>query len=163
VSPLIILAFIAGIPIVLAILLRVSSVFVFFSVAAGALLVTSIGDDVAFALNTLFKGANAANIINLTLLCLPVALTLYFLRKSMPRAQLLLHILPLVAAGLMLATIAMPEMSLGVQGAIKNTEIGDIFYQAGDLIIAIAAVLNLLLAWTIYRFRPAHHHKKHKK
>jgi hypothetical protein len=161
-SPLILIIAIAAAPIILAILLRVSTVFVYFGVAAGALIVSSIGDDVAFTLQTFFKGANASNIINLSLLMIPVALTMYFLRKSMPRAQMLLHVVPLVACGLMLATFAYAEFSLGLQGSIKETELGDIFYQATDLIVAAASLLSLFLAWRIYRHKSDHHRKKHK-
>lgn len=162
-TDLILLAVIVVLPIVLAILLRVSAVFVYFGIAAGALIVGSIGDDVAFALETFFKGANANSAVNLALLAIPLALTLYFLRKSMHASQFILQIVPLVACGLMLAAFALPELSPGIQGSIKSSDLGNVFYQATDIIIAGASVLTLLLTWVIYRYKPSHHHKKHKK
>lgn len=162
-TDMILLLALVALPLVMGIFLRVSAVFVYFGIAAGALIVSSIGDDVAFALETFIKGANANSIVNLVLLCLPVVLTLYFLRKSLHPTQFILHIVPLVAAGLMFAAFALPELSPGIQGSIRNADLGNVFYQATDLIIASASVLTLLLAWVIYRFKPAHHHKKHKK
>lgn len=160
-TPLIVLALLVGTPVVLAILLRVSSVFLYLAVAAGAFLASSVGDDVVFALETFIRGANASFGIKLTMIGIPVALTLYFLRKTMPSTQFLLQILPLVATGLFLAVVAFNEFSSGLQGSIKADPIGNAFYQASDLIVAVAALLNLFLAWRAYRHKPKHGHKKH--
>src|SRR5574338_1017179 len=104
-NSLMLLAIIAGVPTLLALLLRVHSVYFFLSVAAGSLLVNHLGDDTGLALSMAFRGQNTMLIASVGILLVPVLLTLLFLRGSTPKRKSLLHILPLVMTGLTLGVL----------------------------------------------------------
>ena len=159
--PLILLAVIVGVPILLGVLLRVSSVLLFFSIMCGELLVRYIAGDVLFSLETFTHGRYLAVAVNFALLSLPVALTVYFLKKTMPSSMFLLHILPIIGAGVVFAIFALPLLTPSLQNQIYGTSIGSIFRQSQDIAVTVAVLLNMLLAWRMYRNRP-HHDKKHK-
>lgn len=159
--PIVIFAVIAGLPILNAIILRVSAVYLFVAIAAGNLLVLYLSDDVVLALNAFSKDNNIPMAVQLILLLMPVVLTLFFLRKSVTRGQFLLHILPLIGCGLSVAVLTLPILPSEVQGQIFGHPSGDVFKNSQDLIVGITAVLVLMLMWKTHGQADGKHHKKH--
>jgi hypothetical protein len=159
--PLILFAVLAGLPILNAIILRVSAVFLFASVAIGNLLVLYLSDDVVLALNAFSKDKNIPMIVQLVLLLLPVILTLFFLRKSTTRGKFFLHLIPIIGCGLSIAVLALPMLPNEVQGQIFGYPSGDVFKNSQDLIISITGILVLLLMWRTYKHHEGKHGKKH--
>lgn len=160
---LIILAAIAGVPVLLALFLRVSSVFFFVSIAAGSLLVTYVGDDAALAIGMFVRGQNTNQIAQLGLLLLPVVLSLIFLKKTMPKSKLLLHLPVLAAGGVALAALALPYLDSNAQEKIFANQYGNLLRESQDVAVAVAAVSALLLMWLSYKQKEDKKHKKHKK
>jgi hypothetical protein len=158
---LILLAAIAGVPVLVALVFRVSAVFLFLSLAAGSLLVTYVGDDASLALGTLVRGQNTNLIAQFGLLLLPVALTLLLLRKTMPRSRLLLHVPVLVVTGLALAALALPFLDAAAQEKIFANEYGNMLRESQDVAVGAAAILALLLMWLTGRHKEDKKHKKH--
>ncbi len=160
--PLILLAVIAGVPVVLALMFRVSAVFLFLSLMIGDLLVKFVSDDASLVLGSVLKNAKVPMAVELGLLLAPVVLTLLVLRRSMPASKLFLHILPLVLTGLSIAVLTIPLLASSTQAQIFETSTGSVFKRSQDLIIGITSVTILLLAWQSHKHRPDKHGKHHK-
>jgi hypothetical protein len=159
--PLVLIIAVASLPILLAIIFRVSSVMLFFAIATGALLQRSIGESTALALAATFKHGPVNYIANIGLLILPVVLTLLFLRKSAKSSHFLLQLVPLIAADCALTVLLVPLLPGNLQQQIYDLRYGNLVKQSQDLVVMIAAVLNLLLAFRIYRHQEHAKHGKH--
>jgi hypothetical protein len=160
--PVLIVAAIVGLPVLIALLFRVSAVFVFLSIAIGNLLAVHLGEDAALVTGIAIKGEQADVISRLVLLALPLILTLFFLRKSMSASKILFNIAPLLACGAMLMVLAMPLLPEPTQTQILISEAGPYLNNTSGIIVGTASLLTLLLSWTTYRHRE-HHHGLHKK
>ncbi len=162
-DPLIIAGALAGVPILLALVFRVSAVYVFLSVAAGALLVNVVGDDASLAAGMWVKNNSHTQLItSFILLLVPVALTLLFMRKTMPRSKVPLHIIPLVLSGLAVAVLALPILPSAMEQQIFANRYGDMLKNAQDVIVAAAALFTLLLVWFTQRHKEEKHSKRGK-
>jgi hypothetical protein len=156
--PLIILAALVVLPVLLALIFRVHAVFVFLSICVGYFLQLAISDDVDLALATIIRGSNTVVIARLVLLLLPVALTLFMLRKSRGKS-LVFQLAPLVLSGLFLASLALPLLSPDLEQSVYDLQYGKGIKQSTDLIMAAAVVGNLVLAWVL--FKSKRDHRKH--
>lgn len=154
--PLIIIGSIAAAPVLLGLIFRVNAVFVFASICAGYFLQFALSDDVDLAVATIIRGSNSALIAKFVLLGLPIALTLFILRKTAGRS-FLFQLAPLILSGMLLATIALPLLPPGTEGAVYASPYGANIRGAEDLIMAAAVVSNLLLMWSLYK---SHHDKR---
>lgn len=159
---LILLAAIAGIPVLLALLFRVSGVFLFLSVAAGNLLVLYLGDDAGLALGMMVRGQSANVLAQFILLLLPVALSLLLLKKTLPKSKVLLHAPLLIATGLTLTALALPLLDSNAQEKVFANQYGNILRESQDIIVGVAAMLALLIMWLTYRHKGEKKHKKHR-
>jgi len=152
-TPLIILAAIAGLPVLLAILFRVNAVYLFVSLAAGYLMLQFLGDDAGLAMGAFIRGANVPMASQFLLLFAPLVFTLLVLRKSLPASKLLFHIIPLIAIGVAAAALALPLLPSPAQQQIFSKPYGDVFRDAQDVAVGAAAVLILLLMWLTMRHK----------
>lgn len=160
--PIVLFAVIAGLPILNALILRVSAIFLFTSIAVGNFLVLYLSDDVTLALNAFSKDKNIPMIVQLVLLLTPVLLTLFFLRKTTTRGKFLLHLLPLIGCGFSIAVLTLPILPGELQAQIFNLPFGEIFNNSQDLIIGVTAILVLVLMWQTYKpHADGKHSKKH--
>ena len=162
-TPLILPAAVIGATLVLAIVMRVHVVYLFFAVTVGALLVDMWGDDAASALSGFIKGNSSDLVAKLVLLCLPALLTMWFLRKSTKRTALPMQIVPLVATAVSLAILVVNQLSRAQQASIYNTTVGSVIKPATDVIVAGTAVVVLVVAWLSFRHKEVHGHGKHHK
>lgn len=160
--PLIILALTAGVPTLLALVLRVSAVHFFLSIATGSLFVTHLGDDTSLALDMMMRGQNNVLIASMGLLLVPVLLTILFLRKSATKNTVFLHVVPLVLSGLALGVLLLPFFDSNAQAQIFQSFYGDKFKDAQDVIIGLAGLSVLALAWLTGKPRVGKHAKHHK-
>ncbi|HSX44426.1 MAG TPA: hypothetical protein VLE69_04015 [Candidatus Saccharimonadales bacterium] len=142
----IILAVIAGLPLLLALLFRVNAILLFLGVAVGALLAQYIADDASLVVNSFFTHINVDDYVKLGLLILPVILTLLFLRKTLSPPQLVFHLLPLVITAAAFATLIISALPGGVQHDILANPIGKIADSSQNVLIAASSILTLLLA-----------------
>lgn len=156
--PLILLAVLAVVPVFLALVFRVSAIYLFLSLAVGDLLVKYLSDDVSLTIDMVSRSSQVPMITALCLLFLPVVLTLSLLRKSLPTSKLMLHIVPLALTGLTAAVFALPLLDSNTQAEIFALPAGNILRQAQDLIVGVAGVSVLTLIWIS---RPHHGKGKH--
>lgn len=148
---------IAVVPIVIALIFRVSGVFLFLSAAAGYLLVLYVGDDAGLVLGMSVRFGNVNIMAQLLLLLIPVLLTLLFLKKTLPKHKLLLHLPLQIATGLALSAMALPLLDSRSQEQIFANHYGNLLRESQDMFVGVATVLALLIMWFTYR------HKEDKK
>lgn len=154
-----ILATVSVLLIVASFALRVSSVFVFLGVTTGILLQTHLGEMAGLALGSTFKSVPAELVADLLLLLLPVVFVMVFMRRTMKHHGLFLQILPLIMIGLALPLVMLQIMPVEFQQAVEADQFGSVAVQSADVIIPLAAILNLLLAWRVFGNREPKHHK----
>ena len=87
-SPLIILAVLAGVPLVLTTLLRVKPLYVFVSIITGYFWAEFLGESAELVLRSLVHVSHPEVVIRLILLLLPLTLTLMLLAKTLSKAAL---------------------------------------------------------------------------
>lgn len=157
-APLAVLIAIAALLIIAAVVWRVNSMLLFTSVAVGDLLVRHLGEDAVILVESFVKGANTAVVAKLGLLFLPVLLTLLFGRHSLSKAKAVLHFVPIIATGGVLALLTLPLLSSSFQATVYNSPIGTNIRNVQDVAIAGAGVASLVVAWLT---NPKHRDKKH--
>lgn len=161
-TPLILLALVAGIPATASILFRVNSIYIFVSIAAGYLLENFAGDTAALVVRSFVNGANSDLITKLVLFALPIFLSLLILRKTTPKRQFIFQLIPWVANGALIVVLTIPLMSDGVRGAILANRVGYNINQANESIIAGAVIIQLLLLWAFGKKRETPTKKHHR-
>lgn len=157
--PLFIIGAVALAPILLALIFRTHATYLFISMCVGYFLQFALSDDVDLALATIIRGSNSMVIARFVLLALPIALTLFILRKTAGKS-VLFQFIPLIFTGLFLAAITLPLMPTGTEQAIYESPYGANIRGAQDLVITAAVISNLLLMWSLFKHhgRKAKHH-----
>lgn len=160
--PLILLAVITGLPLLLAIILRVKPLYLFVSIVTGYFWVQFLGDPAELILQSFLHANHAGIMIRLVLLLLPVLLTFFLMRKTLSTNALPFQFFLLVGESVLLATFLLPILTQGTQQAVYQTHAGSVFHQAHDVIIAAVAGLHLLVMF-VMRPKPndEHHGKRH--
>ena len=152
-----------AVPILLLLLLRSNGTVVFLSVCLGYLLAQFVSGDIVeglsmfISLNSLVVG----DYFQLLLLVLPVLLTLLFSRRSTHKGLgKLVHILPGIAAGLLVGLLAVGFLPGALQVEVKQVEYWKVLNNLQTGIVLAGAFFGLL---HLFLERPKHeHHKKSK-
>lgn len=158
---LILLAVIAVVPILLGLLFRVNAVFLFLSAAAGYILVQYIADDASLALDMIVRTPHNTLYAQLGVLIAPTLVTLFLLRRTMPKTAGLLHIPLVVASGLALAAMALPLLDSQAQEKIFANQYGAMLRDSQDIVIGAAAGLALIVMWLTSRHKEEKKKKHH--
>lgn len=146
-NPYIVLAIIAGAPIVILTLLRVNAATAFLALCLGSVLSSFVSAD----LLNLLRGYIApdsevmAMVIALMLLWAPVVLVSFFMIHTISHKQRLLNLLPCVAVGLLGVLMSVPLLTPSVQDAIYSTTLWDFAKQYQALIVLAGTVVSLVL------------------
>ena len=159
-NPLIYLGILVGVPLALTLVFRVSAVFLFLSVVAGNLLAVHLTDDASLAASMVIRGQHTALITKFALLLLPVALTILFMRKTIPGHKLPLHVLPLAGVSVSLGVLVLPLLDGSLQQKIFEAPYGAMLRNSQDVVLGATAVAVLLLMW-LTESKPFGKHKKH--
>ena len=155
--PLIQLAIITGLPLALAVLLRVKPLYLFVSIVTGYFWAQFLGEPAELILRSMVHMEQADIAARVGLLLIPVGLTFALMRKTLSTAALPFQFFLLVADSILLATFLLPLLTISAQDAIyQNTYSGNIMRQAHDVIIAGVAALHLLVMFVM---RPKIHGK----
>ncbi len=157
--PLIVLAVIAGLPLLLSVLLRVKPLYLFVGIVTGYFWVQFLGSTAELVVSSMVHISNTTAITNIGLQLLPVLLTLLLMRKTLSASALPFQFVLLVADSLLLTMFILPLLPAGVQGAIYQTHIGSLFNQAHDVTIAAVAALHLTV---MFLTKPKLHGKRGK-
>lgn len=160
--PVILLALIAGVPLVLLTLLRIKPLYIFTSVITGYLWMQFLGEPAELVVDSMLHPGNPDVIARLALLAIPVGLTLFFMRGSLSASALPFQFFLLVANSVLITVLVVNVLSVDMQDSLYQTSPGQILRQANDVLIAGIAGLHLLVMWIM---RPRHHdgHHGHRK
>lgn len=156
--PFIFLGIILGLPLLLGLLFRVSTPYLFFSVLAGEVLARYFGDDAELVLRMVARNESVRAYADLAVLVLPVLLTVVFLRHTLSKSKLLFHIVPLALTGFVFAAFALPLLPEVAQNQIRSVNAGQRLLEGSDAIIGAVVFLQLVTLWVLNR-----PHEKHKK
>lgn len=162
-TPLIVVAALAGGLLLVSLVFRINAIFLFVAFATGALLSQHIGDSANLAISGFVKGGHADMVGPLFLLWVPIALAIMFLRKSLPSSSLPLQIVPIVLSSAAAAMLTLKYLSVSFQQSVYATPIGRQVNNAQDLIIAGAGVTTFLLILLIGRPHSDDGGKHHKR
>ena len=155
----ILIALVAG-PVVLLYLLRVNAAFVFLSLCLGDVLVQFSGEDAARIVAGASTSANVTtSTIKLGLLIAPAVLTILFMMGTSKGQKRLFNILPSAAAGLLLASLAVPLLPPGMANNIQALPVWVNTRQLQSGIIALSTLICLIFLWMS---RPKGGGEKHK-
>jgi hypothetical protein len=169
-TPTIILAALTSIPIVLLMVLRSNAALVFLSLCVGDILVQFVAPD-AHQFMQLFAAHGGGSLnasdstIRLVLLLLPAALTAIFTIRSIKKGpKLLINFLPAAGTGLLLALLAVPQLTIATSTQITTSSLWLKLTQAQDIIVSASALVAMLTVWSQRTKHPAEekHGKKHK-
>jgi len=160
VPELILAALVAG-PLILTFLLKSNAALGFLSLCAGSVLVTYANTDIKNSLEQVVADSLSNSAVALGLLIIPLTLTLLLTRKSVTnKSTLLLHAVPALCAGGLLALSAVPFLNDTVQVDFASSEIWLNLQKVQTLVIGAGAVTSLTLVWLSSLKR---HGKKHHK
>jgi hypothetical protein len=157
----IILGLVLGLPLLLGILLRVGTSYLFFSLLAGELLVRYFADDAELVLRLVIRNPSVAAYAQLAVLLLPVLLTALFLRHTLTKGKLFLHIVPMLLTGFVLAAFALPLLPHNLQDQVSTVQAGQQILKGSDAIIGAVIFLQLVSLWFMNRAHEGKHGKKH--
>lgn len=140
-------------PLALGVIFRVSTSHIFFSVMAGELLARYFGHDVEKQVGDTSKFP----IGELLLVVGAMLLTAVFLKGTITKNKLVLHIIPLLVTGVILAAFLLPLMPTDIQNDIARQTIGKQLLELNKFIIGGVVVLQLVSLWLFNRRHKEHH------
>lgn len=154
-SPLIVFLLFAIGLFVLSFGLRVHSSAIFIAITGGYITAQFISDDSGYINAVTDSGVQYAQ---LAAFLVPILLTLWLMRKSLPSSQFILQFLPHLGNSLLAFILILAFLPTGLLTTLQSDPIARTLINADDVIIMFAVVLQLFLM--ILTARPSHDHKK---
>jgi hypothetical protein len=158
----VLLAVLVFLPVVLTYLLKSNAAQAFLAMCGGFAAITLSGSDIQQLVGKTKITSLTSNDVDLILLLAPLLLTLLLTFKTVTSKKLrMVHILPALCAGGLLAVIAGPMLSDLVNSDISKLAVWKNLQSAESWIVGAGLLISLLLIWTS-GFSHAKSHKKHK-
>lgn len=143
----IILIAVLGFPLLLGLLARVNTSYLFFSLLSGEILARYFGYDVELAFRMASGKESISQYGELAVLVLPMVLTAVFLRKSLTRGRLLLHIVPLAVMGVVFAAFVLPVIPEHLIESVKSSKYGSELVDNSNAIVGVVVLIQLVTLW----------------
>lgn len=156
-----ILAAVIGLPVVLGLVFRANTSFIFFSLLAGELLARYFGDDAELALRTVWRNDNFTAYAEIAVLVLPIIFTALFLRHTLTRGKLVFHTIPLLVTGFVMAAFVLPILPENALHQVQAIEPGQRLLGLSEVIIGGVVILQLVTLWLTNRSHDKHGKKHH--
>ncbi len=144
-------------PLFLGVFLRVPTSHLFFSLMAGELLARYFHGEAEIIIGATLN-PTAAQYTAMGILMAPLILTGLFLRNTLPKNKVILHIVPLIIMGIVLTAFVLPVLPIAAQNQISSLEIGRQMLELSDLVIGFVVLLQLVALWLLNGFKPRKHH-----
>lgn len=164
-SPYLVIGLFGGLPLLLALILRVHTSALFLSIAGGYLMALFVGDTAGLVSRSFITNTSTAMVTKLVVFLLPIIMTMWIMRKSLGASQLPVHFLPMIGCALLILVLGVPFLPPATQAAVYGGFPGSILKQMPDAIIGVSVALQLVLMWVTAR--PRHnqsaHHTRHRK
>src|SRR5690606_13699115 len=136
-----------ALPILLGVFFRAAGPHLFFALMAGELLGRYFGHDVAgVAANPAAERLGAAS-GEIFLTIVPVVLTAFFMRHSVKKSRLILHLIPYAITGVVLATFIFPLLPMDIQSSLETTFVGGWILHLHRSIIGVVIGAQLIALW----------------
>ena len=141
---LVLIGVIIAFPLVVGLVWKVGAPHLFFALMAGELLARYFGHETDY-----FGIGNAAKILDPIILITPILLTAFFLHKTIQGGKLLLHIVPLLITGLVLAVFLLPILPEAIQDIASQNQLGRSILDFNAPIIGLIVIAQLVYLWII--------------
>lgn len=151
---------ILALPLILGIVFKAGAPQLFFSLMAGELLGRYFGHDVEKLASETLSSNPPERYGEILLLIVPILLTAFFMRGTVKKSRIFLHIIPLAITGIVLAAFVLPLLSPVLQEQIGQTFIGGWILNLNRSIVGIVVVVQLISLWLFDR---SEIHKKNSK
>jgi hypothetical protein len=142
---------ILALPLALGILFRVGAPHLFFSLMAGELLARYFGHDVDKLASENISNQNPERYGEIVLVIVAMLLTAFFMRKTVSKSRLMLHVIPLAITGIIMAAFLLPLLPSGLQTGINETFVGGWILNLNRAIIGVVVVVQLISLWLFNR------------
>jgi hypothetical protein len=156
--PTIILWTILSLPLVLGVVFRVKASHIFFSLMAGELLARFFGHDVEKLASENLTTTTPDKYGEILLIFAAMLLTAFFMRGTLSKSKIILHVFPLAITGIILAAFVLPLLPTGLQTDIGATFIGGWILNLNRSIIGVVVVLQLISLWLFNRSEKSSKH-----
>lgn len=154
-------AVIALIAIIL-LVLRTNSGVVFFSVCAGSVLATQLGDEASLISSTVIKDGDLnKSIVSVALIILPAILSAIFMRGSVGTGKFIFNLLPSIAVGGLLALLVVPLLPASTSSQILTSDAWSKLQHYQPIILVVGVISSIVLLW--FTQKSGKKDKKHKK
>jgi hypothetical protein len=138
-------------PLVLGVLFRVGAPHLFFSLMAGELLARYFGHDVEKLAADNLARQTPERYGEIILVLAAMLLTAFFMRGTVTKSRLLLHVIPLAVTGVIMAAFLLPLLPPGLQENISTTYVGGWILNLNRAIIGVVVVFQLISLWLFNR------------
>ncbi len=157
------LATLIFLPVVLAYLLKSNAAAAFLALCGGFAVITLSGSDIQHLVGKTKITSLTSNDVDLILLALPLLLTLLLtFRSVVGKRQRLVHIVPALCAGGLLAAVAAPMFSQALSTNFSNSQAWKDIQNIQSYVVGVGLLFSLLLVWTSGFSHSKSHGKKHK-
>ena len=154
------LAILIFLPVVLAYLLKSNAALAFLSLCGGFAAITLSGSDIEQLFGKTKITSLTSNDVDLILLVVPLLFTLLFtFRAVTAQKQRLLHAVPALCAGGLLAIVAAPMFNQALNTNFDSLSVWKNLQNAESYVVGVGLLFSLLLVWT-GGFMPAKSHSK---
>lgn len=158
------LAVLVFLPAVLTYLLKSNAALAFLALCGGFSVITLSGSDIEHLFGKTKITSLTSNDIDLILLLAPLLLTLLFTFRAVPSGRArILHLLPALGAGALLAIVAGPMLSdITNSSDVSQLAAWKSLQNAQSWIVGAGLLISLLLLWAGSFIQTKSHSKKHK-
>jgi hypothetical protein len=138
-------------PLVLGIIFRVGAPHLFFSLMAGELLARYFGHDIEKIAAENLTTQPPERYGEIVLVVVAMLLTAFFMRGTVSKSRLVLHIIPLSITGIIMAAFLLPLLPESLQSPIGDTFVGGWILNLNRAIIGVVVVVQLISLWLFNR------------
>jgi hypothetical protein len=157
------LAVLVFLPAALVYLLKSNAAMAFLALCGGFSVITLSGSDIEHIFGKTRITSLTSNDIDLILLLAPLLLTLLFTFRAVPSGRArIIHLLPALGAGALLAIVAGPMLSSITNSDVSRLSTWRDLQNAQSWIVGAGLLISLLLIWAGGFTHAKSHSKKHK-
>lgn len=150
-------------PAVLSYLLKSNAALGFLALCGGFAVITLSGSDIQHLIGQTKITSLTSNDVDLILMALPLLLTLLFSIKSIASNRMrLVHVIPALSAGGLLAAVAAPMFSDALNVSFTDSQFWNNVKNVQSFTVGLGLLSSLLIVWSSGFKHAKSHRKKHK-
>lgn len=148
---------------IILLVLKTNSGVVFFSVCAGSVLATQLGNEASLISSTVIKDGDInKSVAYIVLILLPAILSAVFMRGSVGSGKFIFNVIPSVAVGALLTFLVVPLLPDNISSQVLSSDIWGELQHYQPIILVGGVVSSIILLWfTQKSHKKDKKHKKH--